>query len=227
MRLAAILIALLPLAAAARAPGEVCLAAARDAAARHGVPERVLAAIGRVESGKRVDGRHVPWPWTLNVAGRGAWFGTRAEARAAAEDALAAGTTLVDIGCFQVNHHWHGAAFESVDAMLDPATNADYAARFLAGLRQEAGDWMRAAGWYHSRTPQHAARYRRLVAAALEAPPPPPRVAVARPPATGIARAPLPARRPRPLLGPTVMPGAVALSTLTGARGVLIGKARR
>jgi hypothetical protein len=37
--------------------------------------------------------------------------------------------------------------------------NVDYAARFLHSLYGETGDWMQAAGAYHSRTPDKAAIY--------------------------------------------------------------------
>ena len=43
--------------------------------------------------------------------------------------------------------------------MIDPWKNATYAARFLAELHQELGDWTRAAGAYHSRTDRYAKRY--------------------------------------------------------------------
>ena len=46
-----------------------------------------------------------------------------------------------------------------------PASNADYAARFLTQLRSEPGaNWFTAAGFYHSRTPALAADYRERVA---------------------------------------------------------------
>ena len=43
--------------------------------------------------------------------------------------------------------------------MFAPLANALYAARFLKSLHAEQGDWGRAAGAYHSRTPEFADRY--------------------------------------------------------------------
>ena len=43
--------------------------------------------------------------------------------------------------------------------MFDPATNANYAARFLSDLYSELGNWSEAAGAYHSRTPKYAQKY--------------------------------------------------------------------
>lgn len=161
-----ILVAVLLLApAAAEAGHALCRAAGLEAARRHGVPPALMLAIGEVESSRRGRGA---WPWTLNVAGDGAWYDTRRDALAAAEAALGRGVRSIDLGCFQVNRRWHGAAFDGLDEMLDPLANADYAARFLAALKAETGDWLTAAGWYHSRTPKHATRYRRLVARAKQ-----------------------------------------------------------
>jgi soluble lytic murein transglycosylase-like protein len=63
------------------------------------------------------------------------------------------------VGCFQLNYRWHGAAFDTLDQMLSPDDNADYAAQFLRQLYRESGSWRAAAGLYHSRTPHLKARY--------------------------------------------------------------------
>lgn len=148
-------------AAPATAPAAgVCLAAADRAARRHAVPPGILRAIALAESGTRRGGGAGPWPWTLNVAGQGMFFDTPAEALKVARQALARGVRSIDLGCFQINHRWHGAGFASLEAMLDPDAGADYAARFLRGLFEESGNWLVASGHYHSRTALHADRYR-------------------------------------------------------------------
>ncbi|MGF1500267.1 MAG: lytic transglycosylase domain-containing protein [Paracoccaceae bacterium] len=152
---------------AAADPPALCRDAARQAAAEHAVPSELMLAITEVETRKRFRGESGPWPWTLNIAGRGHWLASPASAAARAEAAIAAGTTSVDVGCFQLNWRWHGQAFPSVRSMLEPRRSARYAAQFLRGLYEETGDWMTAASYYHSRTPRHAARYRRLIAGAL------------------------------------------------------------
>jgi soluble lytic murein transglycosylase-like protein len=50
----------------------------------------------------------------------------------------------------QINHYFHASAFPSVGAMLDPATNVDYAARFLKQLRAREGNWTMAVARYHA-----------------------------------------------------------------------------
>lgn len=66
---------------------------------------------------------------------------------------------MADIGCFQINSRWHGAAFTSVDQMFDPVENALYAARYLRRLHAEMGSWSAAIAAYHSRDPVRGQAY--------------------------------------------------------------------
>ena len=137
----------------------LCDAAAQRASAATGVPLKILMAITRVETG-RDSGRGLqPWPWAINRAGDGTWYDTADQAIAAATDALAEGARNFDVGCFQVNHRWHGEAFPSLEAMFDPDTNADYAARFLVQLFADKGNWADAVSAYHSNTEEYATAY--------------------------------------------------------------------
>lgn len=213
-----------PSPAPAREPADLCLRAAARAAERYGVPEPILLAITAVET--RHPGRGGPWPWTLNLGGDGRWFETRDEALAAARRHIGGGRSNIDLGCFQLNHHWHGQAFDGPGDMLDPDRSADHAARFLARLHRETGDWVQAAGYYHSRTPEHFERYRALVLAELD------RLGSG----VQVAEAPGPRTTPeterrtrtaRPLasVGPA-QPGGVQLSLLNQAVGMLLGAGR-
>ena len=93
------------------------------------------------------------------------FFDTKAEAVAWSRGAARRGVRSLDTGCMQVNLQTHPDAFASLDAAFDPATNADYAARYLRDLYAEAnGDWNVAVGLYHSHTPDLAAEYRDRVA---------------------------------------------------------------
>ena len=140
--------------AAIAAPGDACEQAGRAAEAAFGIPSGLLLAIGRVESGRLSPTGHVAaWPWAVDVAGQGALLPSRAAALATIRAARAAGQTNIDVGCFQVNLGTHPDAFPSLEAALDPVTNATYAAGFLARLRTQLGDWGAAAAAYHSQTP--------------------------------------------------------------------------
>lgn len=149
------------------APETACDRAAAEAARDLAVPEHILRAIGRVESGRRTAEGFVPWPWTVNVEGEGRWFDGRPSAEAFVAARMAAGARSIDVGCFQINHRWHGQAFATVEAMFDPWGNARYAAQFLRRLHAELGSWEAAIGAYHSRNEHFAGPYRARVTAML------------------------------------------------------------
>ena len=153
----------------------------------------------------------------------------------------ARGAVSFDVGCFQINFRWHGENFDSVEQMFDPAANSDYAARFMAELYAETRDWTRAAGYYHSRTPEfhnrYSARFARILAGGDDATGPV-RVA-ARDPAPILPDAAHdPDRRPArregraaPLLvsvedAPPATAGAIAIRVLRGGLSPL-GRATR
>ena len=138
---------------------DICELAASEAANESRVPLSVLRAISLTETGRKRGNVFQPWPWTVNMEGVGKWFDTYEAARAYVERHFQRGARSFDVGCFQINYRWHHQAFESVDHMFDPRTNALYAARFLTELYEEFGDWSKAAGAYHSRTPKFARKY--------------------------------------------------------------------
>lgn len=209
---------MLPAAASVSASGDpaaLCEAAALRAAARHDVPVPVMLAVARVESGRAgADGRVRPWPWAVNTGAQGHWPPTPDAALALARATQARGRDSFDLGCFQINHRWHGSRFASLEAMLHPQTNADYAARLLARLKGRHGSWRAAVGAYHSATPALAVRYlarfdRALAAQSVEAADP------AR--VEAIRQA---AQRPE---GPRLL---MALQDLPAAPGSVLGAAR-
>ncbi len=149
----------------ASSPSEACLRAAAAAEQRWALPPNLLLAIGRVESGLRdpATGQVQPWPWSANVAGQDYVFNSAAEVGAVVGFLRARGIASIDVGCFQVNLHYHPAAFASVAAGFDPAANADYAARFLRSLFERSGSWETAIADYHSADPVLGADYRAKV----------------------------------------------------------------
>ena len=157
--------------AAGNEAGAACRAAIATAERERSIPTGLLQAIGRVESGRRdpATGQFAPWPWTINAEGRGMYFPTREAAIAEVRQLQARGVRLIDVGCMQVNLHHHPNAFPGLEQAFDPLANARYAAQFLSELRATAGDWARAAGHYHSQTPERAEPYRGRVLAAWAA----------------------------------------------------------
>ncbi|HYZ61220.1 MAG TPA: transglycosylase SLT domain-containing protein [Acetobacteraceae bacterium] len=147
-------------------PSALCRNAIAAAERASGVPDRLMQAIGIVESGRADErGGVTAWPWTINVEGVGYVFDTKAEAIAAVNAHRARGARSIDVGCMQVNLLHHGDAFASLEEAFDPATNARYAAAFLQRLLAQTGSWPRAAAGYHSLTPDIGGEYARKVLA--------------------------------------------------------------
>ncbi|MFD0389609.1 transglycosylase SLT domain-containing protein [Tistrella bauzanensis] len=162
LAVAGLLLAMAPAKAAGDADWAICDRAISDAEDRHGLPDGLLAAIALAESGRwsKEAAARTAWPWTIYAEGRGRYLASRAETLAEIRSLRAKGVRNIDIGCMQVNFHFHGKEFDSLEQMVDPAHNADYAARFLKSLQTETETWTRAVGYYHSRTPSHSKPYR-------------------------------------------------------------------
>ena len=139
---------------------DLCLTAARRAAAQYNIPVQIMVSLTLTETGRSSHGALRPWPWAVNNAGQGQWFESMDQAITFAHQQVARGERNFDVGCFQINYRWHGENFPSMEHAFDPMGNALYAAGFLRDLYQETGDWVDAAAQFHSRTPSVAARYR-------------------------------------------------------------------
>lgn len=146
---------------------ELCATALREAEQRHHLPPALLASIAKAESGRPITNAADirPWPWTIDADGTGLFFDSKAAAVAWTR-VQAARHRFIDVGCMQIDLHYHPTAFASLEDAFDPAANADYAARLLLDLyRGEAGaSWDSAVGLYHSHTWSLAAQYRDRVA---------------------------------------------------------------
>jgi hypothetical protein len=148
---------------------QMCRQAIASAERAHGIPAHLLAAIARVESGRReqVSGTLNPWPWTINFDGQGSFYDNKTQAVTAATSMRPRVTQSIDVGCMQISLTNHPDAFASMDQAFDPQSNADYGARFLVQLFEKTGSWPRAVEFYHSATPELGHDYGQRVYAAL------------------------------------------------------------
>lgn len=154
----------------AGAPGDdgawlACRRAVAAAERQYDIPRNLLQAVALAESGRwrERDRAKIAWPWTVYAEGRGRYLPSKQAALDEIRRLRDKGVTNIDVGCMQINLHHHGDEFDSLSQMLEPATNADYAAGFLERLHQESRAWSVAVAHYHSRTPEYANRYRRRV----------------------------------------------------------------
>lgn len=130
---------------AARADN-LCEREMHRASSKYDVPIDILYAVGLTETGRKDSLQ----PYAMNIEGKAVFMPSAAAAVLKFNEAHGQGAKLIDLGCMQINHYFHASAFPSVGAMLDPATNVDYAARFLKQLRAREGNWTMAVARYHA-----------------------------------------------------------------------------
>ena len=143
------------------ASGNICERHIAEAERTLDIPSQLLLAISLVESGvwDAERARSTPRPWTIYAEKRGRRFDGKATALAEVRQLLDHGVRNIDVGCMQVNLHYHGKAFDSLEEALDPAHNVAYAALLLKSLYRDAHSWSTAIARYHSWTPKLARIY--------------------------------------------------------------------
>lgn len=122
-----------------------------------GVPVEVLYAMAVAESGRYLDKRVTPWPWSLNIEGTAKRFETRDAMFEGLIAVLQSGRTSVDIGPMQVNWFWQYERFGSPWLITDPIVNLKVGASILREQYDITLDWREAVGRYHrpSQAPDH------------------------------------------------------------------------
>ena len=86
------------------------------AAALNRVPLNVLYSVGLTETGRTGELS----PYDMNIDGKAIHSASAAEAMTRFNQAKARGAKLIDVGCMQINHHWHSADFASLSEMFNP-----------------------------------------------------------------------------------------------------------
>ena len=122
---------------------------------QNNIPSGLLLAIATVESGSE--------PYALNIQGKSVIGRNKREAVDLIHEALAEGITNIDVGVMQLNVRWHRENFGSIEEMLEPKKNIEYAASFLLTLYKKYGDWHRAVRFYHSSTAEYYRKYSRKI----------------------------------------------------------------
>jgi hypothetical protein len=139
-----------------------CRAAIRKWEAKLGIPPHLLEAVSLAESGRwDAEGKEsFAWPWTVTSRGKGTFYDTKPEAIRAVQALRKKNVSNIDVGCMQINMHYHPDAFANLDEAFDPLHNVEYAARFLAKLFAVKKSWPEAAAAYHSTKPEHNHAYK-------------------------------------------------------------------
>jgi hypothetical protein len=136
---------------------------------KHRVPAEVFYSLLMLESGMRVDGKTIPWHWTLNVNHKPYRYKSYDETKAALLEFLKNPKNTIAVGAGQIYIPAHGHVFDDVTDLVDPAVNLNYSAKLLSDefnylKRQGKANWWTAAGRYHAPNNRHHARvYRSIV----------------------------------------------------------------
>lgn len=129
-----------------QADGRTCEQEMMRASSKYGVPLGMLYSVGLTETGRRGSLQ----PYAMNVEGKAVFSRSAAEAIRQFEAARQSGAKLIDLGCMQINHHFHRDKFSSLESMLNPRDNVEYAARFLKELKGRHESWTMAVARYHA-----------------------------------------------------------------------------
>lgn len=124
---------------------------------KYGIPQHLMLAIARVESRCR--------PWAVHH--NGACLQFRQAHKALAFLKTASGN--IQIGCMQLDCRSHKGKFGSMERMMTPYYNIEFAAKLLRRLHKKYGSWERAVSFYHAVTPSAQRAYCRRVARQLKA----------------------------------------------------------
>lgn len=135
-----------------------------SAAEQQGLDPTLLYALTLIESNDTAPERGIargfiaPWPYTLRSPDKAYRFDTRAEAEEALKR-LVETTELVDVGWAQINWYWHKDRVTSLEDLLDPLYNLEYASQYLAeSMALAPNDPALGIGYYHNREDKVLAR---------------------------------------------------------------------
>lgn len=132
--------------ASSEAPSRICEEEMMRASAKYDVPVGMLYSVGLTETGRRGSLQ----PYAMNVEGKAVFSDSPGEALRKFEQYRRSGKKLIDMGCMQINHHFHRKEFPSLEAMMNPQHNVEYAAKFLKNLKKRHDTWTMAVARYHA-----------------------------------------------------------------------------
>lgn len=133
----------------------VCVEHALRAEVYYGIPRGLLLSLALVESGYEGG----PWPWTLNIDGKGYHLDSREDALARMVDESGDLRRNMAVGCMQIYTNYHADRFSSPERILDPRYNVWYGGWFLSDLYKRYGSWLEAVGRYHANNPDDQRAY--------------------------------------------------------------------
>jgi hypothetical protein len=123
----------------------------REAEKKYGIPKGLLQSIVITESDIH--------PWTVNSSKGFLYAKNKEEALERIKELISQGVTNIDIGLTQINYRWHMKNFSTIEEILEPKNNIEYAAKLLVKLQDEHKEWHLATAYYHSYNPVYYKEY--------------------------------------------------------------------
>ena len=117
----------------------------------YGIPKGLLKSIANVESNMSA--------FAVNASRRTHFFKKKDEAHNFIQSKLKNGCKNISVGCLQIHYHAHKRNFSSLNDMLDPLKNVEYAAKLLSSLYKKYGSWEVAVKRYHAGSPKRNVSY--------------------------------------------------------------------
>lgn len=132
---------------------------------KHSIPSDILHSISLQESGRKhsKSDKKIPWPWTVNVEGKGYYFESKNEAVSFVKKQFSEGKKSIDVGCMQISLLYHGDSFKSLSDAFEPKMNIEFGAKFLRQKFEQYGSWKKAIANYHSADSERGAKYQKSV----------------------------------------------------------------
>ncbi|MDX1916617.1 MAG: transglycosylase SLT domain-containing protein [Rickettsiaceae bacterium] len=132
---------------------------------KYQIPKDLLHSISLQESGRthKILNKKIPWPWTVNVEGKGYYFNSKQEAVKFVKTEKQKGKKSIDVGCMQISLLYHGNEFESIEDAFEPKRNIEFGAIFLREKFEQYKSWNKAVANYHSANDFKGSKYKESV----------------------------------------------------------------
>ncbi|SPU62362.1 Soluble lytic murein transglycosylase and related regulatory proteins (some containing LysM/invasin domains) [Brucella melitensis] len=86
----------------------------------------------------------------MNIEGKAEFPPSQSSAIRRFGEVRAEGAKLIDLGCMQINYHYHSQAFPSVAANANAEPECGLCGALLKRLREREGNWTMAVARYHA-----------------------------------------------------------------------------
>ena len=125
---------------------------------QYSLPHGLVKAVLLTESGRSYQGALRAWPWSVQAQGRTRFLASKTQAIAFVKSLQKRGIRNIDVGCMQINLHYHPHFAKNITQAFCPKANVVYGVKLLRHLYEKTGSWVWAVKSYHAHPQSYAAR---------------------------------------------------------------------